>query len=128
MLVIYRDEKRWEDRQFRELSQFLNAGDCLCQSSAFEGMPLAMLEALQCGVPVVSTATGGQTPHILRGRAGLVVEQRSPQALARGLADVLSREPDREACQKAAAPFGARKSLDRVYAAYREVHAARSLQ
>ena len=112
----------------RELVRWLNAGDCLCQSSAFEGMPLAMLEALQCGVPVVSTATGGQTPHILRGRAGLVVGERTPQALARGLADVLSREPDREVCRKAVAPYGARKSLQGVYAAYREVHAARSLQ
>lgn len=29
MLVIYRDETRWEDRHFRELPQFLSAGDCL---------------------------------------------------------------------------------------------------
>jgi len=29
MLVIHRGEKRWEDRAFRELPQFLGAGDCL---------------------------------------------------------------------------------------------------
>src|SRR5436190_18136440 len=29
MLVIYRQEARWEDRQFRDLPQFLKAGDCL---------------------------------------------------------------------------------------------------
>jgi len=29
MLVLYRAEQRWEDRVFRELPQFLNAGDCL---------------------------------------------------------------------------------------------------
>ncbi|HEV2689045.1 MAG TPA: tRNA preQ1(34) S-adenosylmethionine ribosyltransferase-isomerase QueA [Bryobacteraceae bacterium] len=29
MLVLYRDEQRWEDRQFRELPQFLRPGDCL---------------------------------------------------------------------------------------------------
>jgi S-adenosylmethionine:tRNA ribosyltransferase-isomerase len=29
MLVIYREEARWEDREFRELPQFLKAGDCL---------------------------------------------------------------------------------------------------
>jgi S-adenosylmethionine:tRNA ribosyltransferase-isomerase len=29
MLVVYRDEGRWEDRQFREFPQFLHAGDCL---------------------------------------------------------------------------------------------------
>ena len=29
MLVLYRNERRWEDRLFRELPQFLRAGDCL---------------------------------------------------------------------------------------------------
>jgi len=29
MLVLYRQEARWEDRQFRELPEFLRAGDCL---------------------------------------------------------------------------------------------------
>ena len=29
MLVVYREEGRWEDRQFRELPSFLRAGDCL---------------------------------------------------------------------------------------------------
>jgi S-adenosylmethionine:tRNA ribosyltransferase-isomerase len=29
MLVLYRGEQRWEDRAFRELPQFLGAGDCL---------------------------------------------------------------------------------------------------
>jgi S-adenosylmethionine:tRNA ribosyltransferase-isomerase len=29
MLVLYREEGRWEDRTFRELPQFLHAGDCL---------------------------------------------------------------------------------------------------
>src|SRR6516225_2982285 len=29
MLVLYRQEERWEDRMFRELPQFLGSGDCL---------------------------------------------------------------------------------------------------
>ena len=29
MLVLYRAEKRWEDRQFREFPQFVGAGDCV---------------------------------------------------------------------------------------------------
>ena len=29
MLVLYREERRWEDRGFRELPQFLKSGDCL---------------------------------------------------------------------------------------------------
>ena len=29
MLVVHRDAERWEDRCFRELPEFLRAGDCL---------------------------------------------------------------------------------------------------
>ena len=29
MLVLHREEQRWEDRTFRELPEFLNSGDCL---------------------------------------------------------------------------------------------------
>jgi S-adenosylmethionine:tRNA ribosyltransferase-isomerase len=29
MLVVYRDQGRWEDRQFREFPEFLHPGDCL---------------------------------------------------------------------------------------------------
>ena len=29
MLVVYREERRWEDRRFREFPEFLRAGDCL---------------------------------------------------------------------------------------------------
>jgi len=29
MLVLYRDRQRWEDREFRELPEFLSPGDCL---------------------------------------------------------------------------------------------------
>jgi len=29
MLVVYREEKRWEDRWFRELPTFVRPGDCL---------------------------------------------------------------------------------------------------
>ncbi len=29
MLVLYRKARRWEDRAFRDLPQFLQRGDCL---------------------------------------------------------------------------------------------------
>src|ERR1035438_8429970 len=29
MLVLYREERRWEDRMFREFPRFLGPGDCL---------------------------------------------------------------------------------------------------
>lgn len=107
-----------------QLVRWLNAADCLCMSSAFEGMPLGMLEALQCGLPVVSTAASGETPRILQRPAGLVVAERTAAALARGIRELLSRAPDRAACRAAAAPYAARTALGTLYQKYREIHAA----
>jgi colanic acid/amylovoran biosynthesis glycosyltransferase len=46
-----------------------------------EGIPVALIEAMAYGVPVVSTATGG-VPELLHDGAGLMVAAESPPALA----------------------------------------------
>lgn len=57
-----------------------------------EGIPIALMEAMSCGVPVVGTATGG-IPELLGDDAGLLV----PPADAPALTDALERlltDPD----------------------------------
>lgn len=46
-----------------------------------EGIPVALVEAMACGLPVIGTATGG-IPELLGGDAGLVVPPGDPHALA----------------------------------------------
>ena len=49
-----------------------------------EGIPVSLIEAMACGLPVISTATGG-IPELLEDGAGLLVPPADPEALARGL-------------------------------------------
>jgi colanic acid/amylovoran biosynthesis glycosyltransferase len=56
-----------------------------------EGIPVFLIEALACGVPVVATATGG-IPELLDGGGGLMVRQRDGGALA-GALDHLASNP-----------------------------------
>jgi colanic acid/amylovoran biosynthesis glycosyltransferase len=50
-----------------------------------EGIPVALLEAMSHGLPVVATSVGG-IPELLEGGAGLLVQPRDPVALADALA------------------------------------------
>ncbi len=70
------------------IRQRLWTADAFVMSSRSEGMPLALLEAMACGVPCVATRVGG-VPGILEGR-GILVEPENPKALAEGMASILA--------------------------------------
>ena len=55
-----------------------------------DGVPVALLEAMALSVPVVSTPVGGIADALDGGRAGLLVPENDPQALAAAIARVLS--------------------------------------
>jgi glycosyltransferase involved in cell wall biosynthesis len=56
--------------------------DVLAVPSRSEGMPLATLEAMSAGVPVVATVAGGIPEQIRHGREGLLVPVGDHRALA----------------------------------------------
>ena len=59
------------------------------QSSAFEGLPNALLEAAACAVPLVATAVGGMKEVLRDGENALVVPHGDPPALARAIERIL---------------------------------------
>lgn len=56
--------------------------------SRSEGLPLALIEAMAAGLPVVATAVGG-VPEVLTPGTGLLVQPEDPARLATTLAHVL---------------------------------------
>jgi colanic acid/amylovoran biosynthesis glycosyltransferase len=58
-------------------------------SGVHEGIPVALMEAMGYGVPVVSTSTGG-IPELLGEGAGVLVSQRDALALAEALGMLLT--------------------------------------
>ena len=72
---------------------FLAELDIYALSSDYEGLPLAVLEAMGAGLPVVSTAVGGVPEAIVDGENGLLVPPRQPKALAQAMVR-LAVDPD----------------------------------
>lgn len=65
-------------------AKLASAFDLAVTCSHWEGLPLASMEAMAVGVPLVASSVGG-LPTLLGGGAGLLVEPGNPSALARNI-------------------------------------------
>jgi glycosyltransferase involved in cell wall biosynthesis len=82
-------------------------------SSAWEGLPGVLVEALACGCPVVSTDCPSGPAEILEnGRYGPLVPVGDDEALANAILSVLTTPPDRERVQARAALFSADQAVN----------------
>jgi len=105
---------------------WLGAMDLYLMSSEFEGLPLALLEAMCAGVPVVATRVGGVGEVVEDGESGRLVGFGDPAALARAAVGLLA-DPDlrerlagRGRCV-VAERFGVARMAGELGALYREV-------
>ena len=76
--------------------------DLVVNSSRNEGTPVALIEAMAAGIPVVATSVGG-SPDLLQGGAlGDLVPAGDPEALARALERALRRRDETDSRTHAA--------------------------
>ncbi len=91
-----------------------------------EGVPQAIMQAMACGIPVVSTTVGAITEAVDDGSTGLIVPPRDAPALGAALAR-LRDDPALRARLGAAGraravrDFGLDRMLDRMEAVFRAV-------
>lgn len=73
----------------RDIPALLDAADAFVSGSAWEGMPLAVGEAMAMEKPIVATDVGGV--HELVGDAGVVVPATAPTALAEAMIAIMQQ-------------------------------------
>jgi glycosyltransferase involved in cell wall biosynthesis len=99
-----------------KLAALHQVSEAVVLTSVYEGLPLVVLESLASGTPVVTTRCG-ETPKFLQSGSGLVCEERTPQAIAASLRQILDC-PEQfaiQACLDVAKPFQVREVIGQVY-------------
>ncbi|WP_427165444.1 glycosyltransferase [Streptomyces sp. C1-1] len=72
-----------------DVPELLPAFDVFALPSRYEGLPVAIVEAMVSGVPVVATAVNSVPDVVVPGRTGVLVPPQRPDLLARAVAHLL---------------------------------------
>lgn len=103
----------------KNMHQWMQAADCLVLPSHSEGMPNVVMEAMACGLPVVSTEVGGLPSAVGDCEGAILVKPKDVALLEEALVRVCSDQELRlkmgtAARAKAVETFGIRKNTRRV--------------
>lgn len=83
-------------RPHHEIAEWLAAADAFCLATSNEGMANVLVEALSCGIPVVTTRVGGNAELVQDGVNGLLVSHGDSDALQNALLKALQGKWDRD--------------------------------
>jgi glycosyltransferase involved in cell wall biosynthesis len=78
----------------RDVTRLLSAADGYLLSSAWEGMPVVLLEAAAAELPIVATRVGGVAEVVEDGQTGVLVLPGNPPALADALEQIEGATPE----------------------------------
>lgn len=98
----------------RSMPQLLQQSGLVCVPSLTtrkwaEQVGSTLLQAMACGIPIVSTRSGAIPEYVPDGKAGLLVQENNSRALAAGLTELL-RDPGRA---QAMGEYGRTLALER---------------
>jgi glycosyltransferase involved in cell wall biosynthesis len=75
--------------QMKDVEMLLSAADLFCLPSRYEGLGVALLEAMAAGVPCVASRVGGMAESVIDGETGLHVPVGDEAALARAIESLI---------------------------------------
>lgn len=88
-----------------KLPALYSAADVAVLASSREGWANVLLESMACGTPVAASAVWGTPEIVTAPEAGLLLRERSPQAIAEAVEALLADPPDRKATRAYAERF-----------------------
>jgi glycosyltransferase involved in cell wall biosynthesis len=109
-----------------DIGSWLDKIDVFVLSSIREGLPVALLEAMAKGLPVVATSVGGIPEVLSDGEDGILVQPGTPDRLAEAIASLLDNENLRarlgkNAREKVVRSFSVKQICTRYEVLYRKL-------
>jgi len=109
-----------------DVTPYLQAADLFVLPSAAEGLSLALLEALACGLPVIATSVGGNPEVIRHLETGWLTPPDDPLALTEAIVTLLEDEMLQSKLRENARPHAVQnyslvKMADRLVDLYHQV-------
>ena len=112
-----------------DVMQVLAVSDFFVLASHYEGFPIALMEAMATGLPVVATNVGGIPDAVTDGQEGFLTTAGDPEALARSLVKMTRDDRRRvemaENARRRGQNFDVSVAVSSVEAAYAELAAPR---
>lgn len=110
-------------REHMRTASLLAAPSVVTASGDAEGLPITIMEAIACGLPVVAFPSGGSAEGIRDGETGYVLPPGDEPALADRITSLLTNEPLRSQFATAARAFAVQEfSLARQTAVLEELY------
>ncbi len=104
-----------------DVEELLAACDIFALASDWEGMPVAVMEAMAAGLPVAAAAAGGVCELVEHAKTGLLAPVGDVSALAAALAELAGDAQRRQAFGRAARERAARYGVSQMVRAYAEL-------
>jgi glycosyltransferase involved in cell wall biosynthesis len=96
--------------------------DVFCLASHHEGLPIAVMEAMAIGLPIVATDVGGLSELVVDGVHGRLVPPHRPDLLAGALVELLTDDERRDraaaSARSSSSSLSSEHSIRRVEAIY----------
>lgn len=111
-----------------DVSDLMSAADAYVMSSAWEGLPIVLLEAAASGLPIVATDVGGNAEIVLKGRTGELVPAGDSSSLSSSMQRIIEcsdedrRTMGRRSVRYVQATFGIDSIVDRWEYIYQSLY------
>jgi len=111
---------------YDDVLRYYLAADLFVLPTLYEGLPKVVLEAMACGLPVVTTRVSGNTDAVVDGETGILVDPRSGDQLRAAMLNLLSdlgtmREMGLRGRQRALEHFTWERAAKQVLEIYNEM-------